>query len=644
MIPLSLQDKLKYIPTATGIYKLYSKTGALLYVGKAKNLKHRVRSYFNSHQPREITNLLVEKVHDIEFIVTPDEKSALILENQQIKKNKPYFNINLKDSKTYPYLLLTAGEEFPSLLKTRDVYLGKSADKKNIYFGPFTDVGLLHDYLNLIHDLYPLKKCNQKKFPKNYSPCIYYHIGKCLDYCTYSVPKEAINNLIAEVKMLLNGQHIQLTTELVNEMKKEIDRLNFEKANLIKNKIEAIKKIDLKRERAFLEEDNFDVFHYSLTEEWLVIVVLHFRANKLASKSTHEFKRHLFSDWEGKDIVYVKNMMSYFVIEFYEELSQTPMSPLQEILFPFGDTIFASSFIESIHHRIIDIFAKKFPKYYQKPEREASIEKSRLKILCPVRGRRLRFLEIANLNAKLSFQELIKDRRLKQFPKHLKEMFKLPKLPQVVEAFDIANLGDSAIVAGMVRFTRGKPDKEHYRVFNIQSQTRQDDFAAMRQAVYRRYDRLLSESRKLPDLIVVDGGKGQLSAAMGALQSLGIKGQPIVSLAKREEEIFVPRLSKPLVFDKQHPGLLFLIKMRDEVHRFANKSHKRRRDKEEMQSVIQQVEGFGPKKTALLLEQLHRLGIEKLTDIHKCRKQDILSLPFMGEGDYEKFLSVLKKN
>ncbi len=612
---LKLQKKIENLPKTFGIYKMLDQKGKILYIGKAKNLKNRVQSYFTSNHTRAFTKHLVAKIKDIEIIITKNEKEALLLENDQIKQFKPFYNIQLKDQKTYPYLCLTTKEVFPRLFKTREI-------KKNLglYFGPFTDLSALYKTYDLIHSLYPLKKCRQKRFPKYFKPCTYFHVGLCLDYCTGNIKQETIDEMVKEITAILKGNHEKLVIQLKETMKTDIKELNYEKAAIVKKRIDTLESLKLKRLEITHAQNNMDIFNYSINEDLLIIALIKIRNGKLYDKKNYEFESSILLktiDEDDKQKI-ILGVFSHFLLDYYRK-NHTEF--IGEIITPFEPF-----FLETTLEILKDIFKKNF-------------KSNHIEINQALKGNKKRLLDLAHLNAKVSFHEAIKRNEKKRVGKYLKEFLKLPREPKTIEAFDIANTASQAIMAGMVRFENGEKDVSNYRLFNIQSSKTQNDFISIEEAVLRRYQRLLKEKKPLPDLILIDGGKGQLSAAKKSLDQLGIKGQPIISLAKKEEMIYVPKKQEGLQLNIDNPALNFLIQVRNEVHRFTNKSHISKRDKENLQSALLKIKGLGKGKIKILLKNFN-----SIKNIANCEKKKLINLPFFSENDYLRIRDFLKKN
>ena len=612
-----LLNHLQHTPEAPGIYKMLDKQKNIIYIGKAKNLKKRVSSYFQKNISRKITRILVQQINSFDVIVTDSEKDALILEDHLIKKNQPFFNIELKDNKTYPYLWLTTIKGYPRLLKTRT----RPAQNQGYLFGPYTNVQELNLYIEIIHSLYPLKKCSQEKFPPHFKPCLYYDIGQCLDYCTNGVSKEDIKALLEEIKKVISGSQKnkdKIITVLQKQLQREIDNLNFEKAKIIKEKITLIEQFNHQQKILLRHENNFDIVETELSGDYLIIVVLEFRLGKLTNKKTYECFTLPESYEQEETEQWIQATLENFIISYY---SDTEKPILEEVIIPKWLQNTAD-----IQEKIITYLKSHLDYHFT------------FKIKQPQRGKKSNLLKLAKANAKLSYSEIVRKKEKEKHAQELKKILRLSKKPRTIESFDIANTASQAIIAGMVRFVDGEKDKSNYRLFNIKNSNEQDDFAAMSEAVYRRYKRLLEEKEKFPDIILIDGGKGQLSAAKSSLERLGIYNQPIISLAKREEEIFLPKRKEPLSVDFKNPALLFLILIRNETHRFVNSSHRKKRDQLNLVSILNEIPNIGTKK-----KQILNMQFESLSEIKNATKEEICRLPYFSEKDFLEIQISLKR-
>jgi len=618
----AVAEKLAVLPEAPGVYKMLGASREILYIGKAINLRSRVRSYFHSGGLRELTRLLVTRIEDIDWIVVQSEKEALILENNLIKEHQPHFNINLKDNKTYPYIKITTDEAWPRAIKTRELKKG------GLYFGPYTDLPVMYAFLEVLNEVYPLKKCSQARFPKGFKPCLYHHMGRCLPYCTGEVGAETTAQLTAEITAFLKGDTENAVAILTRRMKIESSLTHFERAMAIRDRIRAMEQIKERQQVVLSSRDAFDVVWPHLSDGVILFSVLCFREGKLMDKHTYPFETGLLEGGEERESSgeLLREQLVHFLVQFYAERAY----PVEEILIPFSPSALPAAegdlralLFETIRRH----FRGEMPSGWDGP-----------RLSQPLRGDRVRLLELAESNAKLSFFELRKEREKAAWGAQIRDLFGFKKAPRTVESFDIANTADRAIIAGMVHFADGSPDKSHYRIFNIRSTTRQDDFRSMHEAVHRRYGRLLAEKAPFPDLILIDGGKGQLGAATAALDELGVKNQPILSLAKQEEEVFLPGREESVKVPHDHPALRFLVKVRDETHRWVNGRHVKRRDREALESRLASIPGIGPRKIQVLFE--HYDSVEAFL---AAPDEALDKLPFISRSDVDALRRALQK-
>ena len=546
--------------------------GKILYIGKAKNLRQRIQSYFTQEHDRQITRVLTSKIKDVEVILTPNEKEALLLECEQIKQFSPPYNIQFKDQKTYPYLCFTTQEIFPRLFKTRQRH------EKGLYFGPFTDIRYMGELIDMIHKVYPLKKCSKQRFPKGYKPCLYYHIGECLDYCTGKVPQQTVQQMTQEVTALLRGKTDVLKERLTAQMLQASQQQHYEQAALLKKRLHLLDAYQPRPRILPHHKENVDLFHYSLSEAHLVIALVKVRGGVLIDKKVFDFDNNLFPSAvsnptltpEQHDKIILQNnpfkdMFSQFLLEYYKA---HPFEAPRRILTPFPKGSFPA-----LGSALDDLFSKRTDAF------------KGCQITRPVKGKYKQLLHLARLNAKTSFREALQKKEQERYPMMLKQILKLPRAPKHIEAFDIANTADQHRIGGMVTYENGRPKKQHYRTYNIKNTDQQNDVASIEEVIYRRYHRVLKTGDPLPHLILIDGGKGQLTAALGSLHRLGITHQPIISLAKKQETIHLPKQKDPLQLNLDNPALMFLVKIRDEVHRFIHHKHVQKRDKHSLRST-----------------------------------------------------------
>ncbi len=499
---------LTLVPTNPGCYIYKNKKGQIIYVGKAKNLKKRVTSYFQKRDHDPKTKVLVSNIDSVDFIVTNTEVEALLLENTLIKKHTPKYNIDLKDSKRYAYIRLT-DEKFPRLVIARE------KTSKGTYFGPFIS-GKERDYvLQILRKTFQLRTC--KRMPKK--PCLRYHIKLCEAPCVDYISEEDYMKKIDEVKSILKGKYKELVNSLNNQMSDLSDRQEFEAALNLRNKIFAVEKLTERQNMERHRKINEDIINYEIKDDKVYLILFNIYKGTLNNKSEYIF------DLEN-------NFLNKFITQYYDD-NPTP----KEIILPdkVGEDV-----QEFLNHK----------------------RGSNVILTIPKIGEKKQLLELVKKNIEITFFGHLKK------VEELKKQLRLNDMPYVIECFDISHLSGTSTVASMVQFRNGKPDNSNYRRFKIRTVDGIDDFSSMNEVVGRRYKRLRDEGKDFPDLIIVDGGKGQLSAAMKILKDLGLK-VPMISLAKREEEVFFPGLSQPLLLDKKNEGLKLLQQIRDEAHRFA---------------------------------------------------------------------------
>lgn len=581
-----LETKIKNLPQLPGVYQFKDATGKVIYVGKAKNLRSRVRSYFNKSQPSNPKlTALVSKIRDVDVIVTSSEIEALILEANLIKKLKPRYNVSLKDDKNFPYIVVT-NEPFPRVFSTRKIKMDGSK-----YFGPYTDAYSLKQTLKLIRDIFMVRSCKyyiddeviQKKKIK---VCLDYHIKKCGGPCEGLVSKDEYNQMIEQVIQLINGKIEKLVESLKSQMEKLAEELKFEEAAILRDKIKSLEIYTSKQSIISVDPIDRDIFAVAYEDEDACGILFKVRDGKLIG--SQPFFLTGVAHKEEKEI------LEALITQYYLNSEYIP----NEILIP--EPIDVPFSIEKwlSERKGADVKIKT-------PESE---DESHIMSMCKINAKyQLDEYKIQKMKAREEFVPNV----LKTLQKELR----LDKLPKRIECFDISNIQGSDIVASVVVFENGKPKKSEYRKFKIRSVSgKPDDFASMEEVIERRYSRLLNEGGKMPDLIVIDGGKGQLSAAMKSLEKLGIKNQPIIALAKKLEEIYFPNHDLPQSLPKSSPALHLLQRIRNEAHRFAITFHRELRTKRLLSTQLLEVKGIGEKKAKILLSKFGSIeGIKQAT-------------------------------
>jgi len=561
-----LRQKLTLLPEKPGVYLMKDEQGQIIYVGKAKLLKNRVRSYFTgSHDGK--TTRLVSQIVDFEYITTESEVEALVLECNLIKKHNPKYNILLRDDKTYPYLMITE-ENHPRILVTRQVKKGKGK-----YFGPYPNATAAKEAARLLNRLFPFRKCHQ--LPTR--PCLYYHLAQCLAPCVANISLDVYARMRKEVSTFLKGDQSEIITLLEGKMQTASGALQFERAKEFRDLIEDLKYLGEKQNITLNDFIDRDVVGYAITTDQMCIQVFYLRQGKLIARDSF-----IFPYYEEPEEAFIS-----FVAQFYIERTVWP----QEILLPPIESLDLSSL---------------FP------------------ITFPQKGKKHDLLEMAMSNAQTTLHDQITLEVRHQSETQLAlvtlgEHLNIP-VPNRIEAFDISNTAGTHTVAGMVQFIEGKPQRRGYRKYKIQPMEKSDDTAAMEQVVQRRYARLISEGSPLPDLILVDGGKGQIKAALKALAELKVT-IPVAGMVKNDRHQthgLLDRSGNPVDLPKNHPTFHLLGRIQDEVHRFAITFHRQQRAKDMTLSALDDIAGIGPKRKQLLLrhfsslDDIQRASIEEL--------------------------------
>lgn len=584
-----LQTNLKNLPSSPGVYQFLNKNGKVIYVGKAKNLKNRVRSYFQENPGSAKTIALVSKIEDFQLVVTDSELEALILENNLIKQLKPRYNVNLKDDKSFPFIKVT-NELFPRIFPTRSVYNDGSK-----YFGPYTDVRSMKASLGMINKIFKIRSCkldlteeniNAKKF----KVCLDYHIKKCDGPCENLISATGYNEMVDEVIKLLKGKTEDLIKELKSRMQSAVENLEFEKAAELRDKIDQLSSISSRQKIVSDDFEDRDIISIAYEGKDSTCAVFNIRDGKLIGK-----KQLKLSIEEGEEI---EEIYSSAIKYYYGELTEIPKEIVLEVK-PNDEEVL----IEWLKSR----------------------SEKKVKIIVPQRGDLKSLIKMCKENAILQLKE-IQLQKMKNLGNvsysvsALQRDLRLKTLPRKIECFDISNLQGTDTVASMVVFEDGKPKKSLYRKFIIKTVEGPDDFSSMREVIERRYSRLLEENQLLPDLIMVDGGKGQLSSAVEILDNLGFKDYNIIGLAKRLEEVFLPEKSDPELIPKTSSGLKLLQQVRDEAHRFAITFHRERRSKRIIKSELTDIKGIGTETAKLLLEKFGSLEAIKKANQQELEK------------------------
>jgi len=560
----ALETKLKNLPNQPGVYQFFNEKGSVIYVGKAKNLKNRVRSYFHSSIDSPKTQALVSKIADLELIVTSSEVEALILENNLIKSFKPRYNVNLKDDKTYPFIKVT-NELFPQIYPTRKIIRDGSR-----YFGPYTDVRAMKNALRAVNQIFKIRSCKfalteEAVEKKKFKVCLDFHIKKCDGPCEGLISSEAYNDMVSEVTKMLRGKTADLVKELTQKMERYVKELSFEKAAEARDKIRQLAAIADKQKVVSDDRVDRDVIAIAFEGKDVASSILNIRDGKLSGKK--EFRLSVEKDTSTTEI-YSALIKQYYANEFVD----IPSELVMEIEPEDSESILA--WLSEKSERNVK---------FTFPQRESKL-KSILKMS----------LENALLQLKeWQLQKMKKEGNVPYTLAALQRDLRLKILPKKIVCFDNSNLQGSDAVASMVTFENGKPKKSEYKKFIIKTVVGPDDFASMREIITRHFSKLKEANMPLPDLIMVDGGKGQLSSAVEALQTMGFSSFQIIGLAKRLEEVFVPHESEPVIIPKTSSALKLLQQLRDEAHRFAITFHRTRRDKRIITTELLEIKGIG---------------------------------------------------
>jgi len=563
MVQLPIEVQISSLPNSPGVYQFFDASEVIIYVGKAKNLKKRVSSYFTKKHEYGKTRVLVKKIKSIKHIVVATESDALLLENNFIKKYQPRYNVLLKDDKSYPWICIK-NERFPRIFPTRKLIKDGSE-----YFGPYTSMKTVKTLLELIKSVYPLRTCNydlskEKIKIGKYKRCLEFHLGNCKAPCEGLQEAEEYHKQIADIRDIIKGNFKSSLLYFKHQMKALASEMEFEKAQRIKEKIEVLENYQVKSTVVNPKISNVDIFSIFSDDTFAYINFLQVSHGLIIRSHTLEIKKKL----EETD----EELLQLAIVELRQRFN----SDSKELFLPF----------------MVEL-------------------ESELKITIPKLGDKKKLLDLSTRNAKFFRQERFKqikitdpDRHTKRIMAQMKSDLRLSAVPTHIECFDNSNIQGSNPVAACVVFRNGKPSKKEYRHYNIKTVAGPDDFASMEEVVFRRYKRLLNEDQDLPQLIVIDGGKGQLSSALKSLDILGLRGKiAIIGIAKRLEEIYFPEDPIPLYLDKKSETLKIIQQLRNEAHRFGISFHRNKRSKAAINSELKNIEGIGEKTAEELLKK-----------------------------------------
>lgn len=570
-------EKVSHLPTTPGVYLWRDKYQRIIYVGKAINLRNRVRSYVQQDVNRSVkVTAMMRRAWDVETIQTKTEMEALILEATLIKEHHPKYNIMLRDDKTYPYVKVTVQEEYPRLFMTRR--LERDGAK---YFGPFTDVTAVHHVLRILRSYYPLRTCKSMKVER---PCLQYHMHYCEGPCMNYVTVESYRKYIDDIVALFEGKQVQVIQEITSKMEQASEDLEFELAAKYRDDLLSIQKVQ-EKQRMVTQRGDMDVLGMAIDGPMACIQLFFIRSGRLLGRENY-FVQH---EGDSPELV-----MTEFIKQYYGGSTFIP----KELLLP----------MDSVDR---ELFSEWF----------TSMKGQQVDVSVPQRGYKKDLIKMAEENA----QNFLAERRRQwQYTidkaggavKKLAEVLDLPRLPERMECYDISHMQGAETVASMVVFEGGKPAKREYRRFKLKTvQGKPDDFASMAEIMERRYGN--EKDWPMPDLIIIDGGKGQLNAALPVIRAMGVTDVPVISLAKRIEEVFVEGESESIILEHHTPELQLLQQIRDEAHRFAITYHRRLRGKRNLESVLDHIEGIGPKRRKALYKHFGNLDAMRVAELEE---------------------------
>ena len=544
----NFSERLTHLPVKPGVYLMKDKSGKIIYIGKASVIRNRVRSYFQkkANLPPKIQRM-VSAIDDFEFIITESELEAFLLESNLIKQNQPRFNARLKDGKSYPFIKIDTAEQFPQVYITR-----KLNNDGSRYFGPYANAGSVRKTLGLLKKLFPYRSCTKHITGKDERPCLDYHINRCVGPCTGAVDADGYNEVIQQVIMFMEGKTDDVTKKISQNMHQASEDLDYERAAILRDQLTAIEQIHEKQKVINVSGENIDVIAGAKYLDQSRIEVFFVRKGKLVGRD--QFIMQGTSEDSNSEI------LSAFITQFYSQSHYIP----SKILLP-----------------------EKIPDIEQIAGWLSSKKTTKVNLTVPYRGEKKRLLGMVEENAKRGLEQLklkqIEEGSTEEALSQLQEDLNLPRIPRRIETYDISNIQGSNSTGSMVVFENGKPNKSEYRRFIIRNVKGIDDYSMMKEVLTRRFKKLsenLSESNswvKIPDLVLIDGGKGHLGAALQVFLELGVKDIPLASIAKQEEEVFVPETPEPIILDRSSQALYLLQRSRDEAHRFAITLHRKRR-------------------------------------------------------------------
>lgn len=594
-----LSELVRQMPASPGVYLMKDAQGSILYVGKAANLRHRVRSYFSlAGNPDPKTGRMIARIADIDFFITASEEEALVLELNLIKRHSPYYNVRLKDDKNFPYLRIDTSEDWPRLQITR--HLEGNGGR---YFGPFASAKSIRRALKVVKDIFPFRPCSKNLSRPLSRPCLEYDLLNCSAPCTGAITREEYAQIIKQLILFLEGKQEKVIKQLEGDMKQASETLDYEKAARLRDRIQAVKEVVKWQKMATIVRGEQDAIAFYRDKDQTYAQVFFIRGGKLIGREGFTL--------QGTRSVDDRQIMTGFVKQFYNSASYIP--PLILLQHPVEDKAVIESWL-------------------------AGKRGSKTRIRVPSRGAKKQLVDIVAENAarglqQLKIKQLSSPAKLEAALEEIKRNLDLPRLPSRMEGYDISNIQGSAAVGSMVVFDKGKPETTHYRRFRIKTVPAADDYAMLREVIRRRFGRFKGDTPSdadswavLPDLILIDGGRGQLNSVLETMDEMGVKSIPVASIAKENEQIFTPNRARPITLPHTSPGLQLLQRLRDEAHRFAISYHRHIRKRQSLTSALDSIPGIGPRRKRNLLRQFGSVSVIKEATLEELAATDGLNL------------------
>ena len=595
MVSTNFTERVKQTPKSPGVYRMYNESGKIIYIGKASNLQNRLRSYFNKSKTQTPKiKTLIKVLKNFDFTVTESEQEALILECNLIKEYQPRFNSRLKDDKSYPFIKIDTSEEFPQVYITRNISFNNPNDK---YFGPYASASSIRKTLALLKKLFPYRSCTKPITGKDERACLDYHIGRCVGPCIGESSKEQYNEIINQVIMFLEGDTSKIVKSLKAKMMFSADNLEFEKASHLRDQIRAIEKVHEGQKVLKINSSNFDAIALSQSQDEAWVEVFFIRQGKLIGRDNY-----LMSIGEDDD---ESSIQTAFIKQFYKVTPYVPPLILTQHEITEEEEDILISFLSTKRHGKVNIHT-------------------------PKRGERRKLVKMVEENAskgmdQLKISRFVESDNSETALKEIQEALNLPQKPYRIECYDISNIQGTNAVGSMIVFENASPKTSDYRRFKIKSVEGIDDYSMMQEMLSRRFKKIVYSAKsspdnqnswiKKPDLVLIDGGKGHLGAALQVFLNLGITDISIASIAKSEEEVFVPKTPEPIILPRNSQGLFLLQRARDEAHRFAITYHRTRRSKSATSSSLDMIPGIGPKKKRHLIRKFGSVKVIKESSV-----------------------------